>query len=379
MKIVYCIAAISNSGGMERMLCLKSNELVERGHEVYIITTDQRNQPPYFEFQNAIHYIDTGINYEENNGKSIVNKILKYPGKQLRHYRILNRILHEIKPDIVISMFCNEVSVLPYIKTDCPKILEIHFSRFKRLQYGRKGIWRMIDKFRNYTDKSTAKKYDKFVVLTNEDARLWGKMKNLQVIPNFCTDSKKGVKSDMNSHRIISVGRICHQKGFDRLALIWSKIHNNLPGWKISIFGGGDEADIHYLLNYADKLGIKNTFEIKRPVKNITEEYINSSILAMTSRYEGLPMVLLEAQSAGLPAVAFNCKCGPTDVIEDSSNGFLIEDGDIESFAEALLKLASDFDLRCRMQNNAIEKSKSFDKKTVMDKWEKIFAEVCNE
>lgn len=377
MRIVYCIAATCNSGGMERMLSLKANELAQRGNEVFIITTDQRGQEPYFRFHPSIRHIDTGINYEENNGSSLINKISNYPVKQWRHFRILRKILKEISPDVTVSMFCNEASLIPYIKTKGAKILEIHFSRYKRLQYGRKGLWRVIDNIRNYTDRFTAKKYDRFVVLTNEDSALWGNIKGLRVIPNFCADSEKNVLADMSAKRIIAVGRICHQKGFDRLAEIWAKISKELPDWKITIYGGGDKTDIQSLIKTVENLGIKDSFEIKSPVKNITDEYLKSSILVMTSRYEGLPMVLIEAQTAGLPTVSYNCKCGPTDVIENGKNGFLIEDGDADNFAKALLKLASDQDLRCGMQRHAIAKSKSYDKKSVMDKWEKLFTEIC--
>lgn len=181
----------------------------------------------------------------------------------------------------------------------------------------------------------------------------------------------------MTAKRIIAVGRICHQKGFDRLAEIWAKISKDLPDWKITIYGGGGESEIQLLIETAKSFGINDSFEIKPPVKNITEEYLKSSILVMTSRYEGLPMVLLEAQTVGLPAIAFNCKCGPTDVIDNGKNGILIKDGDADGFANALLKLASDYGLRCDMQRHAMAKSKSYDKKSIMDIWEKLFMEVC--
>ena len=93
-------------------------------------------------------------------------------------------LLKRLKADIVISMFCNDATFLPSIQDDSRKVLEIHFSRFKRLQYGRKGLLGLIDKFRTWQDERIVRKFDKFVVLSNEDRGYWGELPNIQVIPN---------------------------------------------------------------------------------------------------------------------------------------------------------------------------------------------------
>lgn len=377
MRIAYCIAATYNSGGMERMLSLKANELVERGHEVCVITTDQRNQKPFFNFNPSIRHFDLNINYEENNGKSIFNKILHYPGKQRRHRKALSALLSRLKPDVTVSMFCNEASILHNIKSGGAKILEIHFSRFKRLQYGRKGIWGIIDRLRNNNDKRIAAKYNRFAVLTEEDAALWGKLPNMTVIPNFCKTLENPALADMSAKRVIAVGRISYQKGFDRLLQAWALVIKKFPDWKLTVFGGGDKAEKDNLLKLADSFGIAGSFELLPPVKDIQKEYAKSSILAMTSRYEGLPMVLVEAQQQGLPIVSFDCKCGPKDVILPGRNGLLVKEGDVEGFAQALEKLMSDTDLRNRMQRESLENIKRFDKNLIMDKWESLFREVA--
>ena len=134
MKIVYCIAGTYNSGGMERVLANKANYLVRKGYEVVIVTTDQRGQKPFFSLDQCICCYDLGINYEENNGKSFVNKLIHYPFKQWKHKKRLSALLKELKADIEISMFCNDASLLPSIQDGSRKVLEIHFSRFKRLQ-----------------------------------------------------------------------------------------------------------------------------------------------------------------------------------------------------------------------------------------------------
>src|SRR5690606_38215023 len=124
------------------------------------------------------------------------------------------------------------------IKDGSKKILEIHFSRYKRIQYGRVGIWKIIDKVQSKRDLRTVKKFDKFIVLTKEDQGYWGDLKNIGVIPNANSFSSK-VVSDLNQKQVLAVGRLDYQKGFDDLIRIWSKVSIKFPDWKLNIYGNG--------------------------------------------------------------------------------------------------------------------------------------------
>ena len=110
---------------MERVLANKANYLVGHGYEVFIVTTDQRGRQPFFSLDERIWCYDLDINYEENNGKSLLNKILHYPFKQWKHRRRLSGLLGELNADRVISMFCNDVSFLWKLNDGSLKVLEI--------------------------------------------------------------------------------------------------------------------------------------------------------------------------------------------------------------------------------------------------------------
>lgn len=174
---------------MERVLANKANYLAGHGYEVVIITTDQRGNRPFFDLDGRIRCHDLGINYEKNNGKSFLNKLICYPFKQWKHRKRLSECLKRINADITVSMFCNDASLLWKMNDGSRKILEIHFSRYKRLQYGRKGIWKLVDWWRSRMDERTVKRYDRFVVLTAEDQSYWGDLPNMTVIPNALTYS----------------------------------------------------------------------------------------------------------------------------------------------------------------------------------------------
>lgn len=374
MKIIYNIAATYNSGGMERVLANKANWLVRNGHEVGILTTDQLARPSFFEFDPRICFYDLGINYEDNNGGSFLNKLIRYPFKQWRHYRALKGLLPDLKADVVVSMFCNDASILPRIKDGSKKVLEIHFSRFKRQQYGRKGLWRLADEFRSRNDIKVVSRFDRFVVLTNEDKGYWGGLENIQVIPN-ARSFKFDSPAELRNKSVIAVGRYCYQKSLDKLIEAWSIVCKEVDDWKLHLVGDGEDRE--QLIKQVEELGLTEKVVLGRAETDMKSVYSNASILALSSRYEGLPMVLLEAQAAGMPVVSFACKCGPKDVLTDGVDGVLVREGDIEGLAMGLLRLIKDSQLRKQMGAAAYKNSERFSEERVMRQWVELFNDVC--
>lgn len=370
MKIIYCIAGTCHSGGMERVLANKANYLTGHGYEVVIVTTDQQGLPPFFPLAEQIRCIDLGINYEENNGKSFANKLLHYPLKQYRHQKRLAAILEQEKPDVTISMFCNDAGFITRINDGSKKVLEIHFSKFKRLQYNRKGLWRLADLWRSRQDEKTVRRFDKFVVLTEEDKGYWGNLPNITVIPNANTFATSQAAA-LENKKVIAIGRYTYQKGFERLIEAWNILSPGFPGWKLDIIGNGEERDKLQDLIHAYHLDGQVT--LVSPTKSIDKVYLDASVLVMSSRYEGLPMVLLEAQAFGLPIVSFACKCGPKDIVANGETGFLVEENDIEGLARQLVKVMKDKNLRKQMGRKAKEASLRYAEDAVMAKWTALF------
>lgn len=370
MKIVYCIAGTYNSGGMERVLANKANWLAQNGYEVSVLTTDQKERPSFFMMDSRIKLYDLGVNYEDNNGKSFFNKLIHYPFKQWMHRKALKKVLIELKADVVVSMFCNDASILPKIKDGSKKILEIHFSRFKRLQYGRTGIWKIADELRSKNDLRVVSKFDKFIVLTEEDKGYWGDLDNIQVIPNarsFVAEEP----AKLDEKKVIAVGRYCHQKDLGKLIDAWKIVCDTVNDWKLHLVGDGEDREM--LQQKIDRLGLASCVVLGRAETDMKTVYKNASMLAMSSRYEGLPMVLLEAQAFGLPIVSFECKCGPKDVVSDGNDGFLIKEGDVAALAQGILRLIQDPDLRKSMGARAFVNSSRFDVTSVMTEWVNLF------
>lgn len=377
MKLVYLIAGTYNSGGMERVLSNKANYLIRHGHEVSIVTTDQRGQKPFFPLDKRITCHDLGINYEENNGKSFFNKLLHYPFKQWKHKKRLEHLLMELHADIVISMFCNDIFILPQIHDGSKKVLEVHFSRFKRLQYGRHGLWKLADAWRNSQDRHMASRFDRFVVLTEEDRGYWGDIPDIQVIPNARTYTFEQ-PAKLTRKIVMAVGRYDYQKGFERLIDAWAIVCRKVNDWKLEIIGDGDlRQEMEMQIRRNDLIG-KVILKKLSPAE-MHDAYLNASIFALSSRYEGLPMVLLEAQAAGLPIVSFSCKCGPLDVVEEGVSGYLVGEGDVSALAHRMLHLIEHNDVRKRMGASAYQASGRYAEDAVMSQWMHLFRELTDE
>ena len=184
MRIVYNIAGMYRPSGMEKIITDKANWLAAHGYEVTIITTEQKGRPDAFELDSRVARRDLAVGYEDNNGASLLDKLVHYPLKQYRHRKRLTRVLMEIRPDVTVSTFCNEQSFLTGIKDGSHKVLELHFSRLKRLQYGRKGLWGLVDRIRSANEVRQVRRFDRFVTLTREDLAQWGDIPAMCSIPN---------------------------------------------------------------------------------------------------------------------------------------------------------------------------------------------------
>ena len=126
------------------------------------------------------------------------------------------------------------------------------------------------------------------------------------------------------------------------------------------------------------KYHLENSITINQPIKDISKAYYDSSIFLFTSRYEGFGLALIEALSCGLPAVSFDCKCGPKDIIEDGKNGFLVKTGDIQNFSDRIITLIEDYELRKDMGKLAKESSHKYSREAIIQMWISLFNSLVN-
>lgn len=366
MKIVYIINNTWYPGGQTRVLANKVNYWAEQGHEVYILTADQIGYPPFYPIDPRVTQKDLAIGYMGADSLSLGQKVKRLIKFILRHRRLLDKELKAIRPDIVVTMYSKEIYFLPFIKDGSKKLVEAHGGKYT-WEYSRPGL---RGKLHNWIDSCFLKQFDRFVVLTEEDLPNWPIKRKLS-IPNANTFEPQET-AKLDAKVVIAVGRYGEQKNFENLLEAWKIVHAKHPDWQLKICGQG----LHHLDPTIQSLGLQDSV-IYFETKEMEKEYMSSSICALSSRHEGMPMFLLEAQACGLPIVAYACECGPRDIIVDGKTGLLIEEKqDHHRLAEGIIKLIEDEALRKEMGKQARLRSHLFTPDVVMHRWEELFQEL---
>lgn len=375
MKILYCIASFSAKGGTEKVLSSKASYLADHGHEVTILMSDQHQKSLAYPLSDKIKLIDLRIT-EKLKGKI---KFIGFFQNILALRKIYEDEIRKINPDVIIVLERGyEDFIIPYVLKDISKIREYHFSRkasefleskLARAQRYKKKILRKV--YEHHYGK-----YDKLVLLTKKDQQSWKGFHNTVVIPNVVEFSENLPKEKLADRpkNIITVGSMADdRKGFSTLINIWSQIEKEFPEWSLNIYGDGV-----YRKNYEkmiQNLNLKNIV-LQGSTSQITEKYNESQLFVMTSNGEGLPMVIIEALSQGLPVIAYDCYCGPSDILGQNNGGVLIDFGNQNQFAEQLKTLMNDESLREKKSTEAYEVAKSYALKEIMPKWINLFNEV---
>jgi len=377
MKIVYSISGIGYSGGIERVLSSKANYLAEfLNYEVHIIIGGKKPDSLFFTFSNKIKFHYLNIDFK----KRQIWQYL-YQTKQDKMYcKELGKQLIDIQPDITISMFGREAGFLYKIKDGSVKVLEFHFTK-NYLQHLGKALHN--DKFRRLRkywllflknrEENIAKKYDHIVLLTQKDKELWGNNPKFKVIPNplsFNTEKTAALENKI----IVSMGRLVYPKGFQYLIRAFALLKEKYPEWKVKIYGCGQDKEL--LQKEINTLSLHDSIFLKEPTQDVESVLLESSLFVLPSLYDGFGLVLTEAMACGVPCVAFDCECGPSDIIQDEVDGFLVETGNILSLAEKMELLMQNKDLRIEMGAKAKENVRKFDVPVIMNLWKNYFEQI---
>lgn len=351
-KICFLIGNLNNSGGTERVTSIISNELFKLGNEVVVLGLEGCDKP-FFELNSGIK-VFTLFNKKVSMKTHFILLIIK-----LRRFILDNNIEQLVVVDSISCIF----SVPALFGLNVKHICWEHFNYNVNL-----GVV-----FRDIGRKLAARYCDYVITLTNKDKDLWlGNLKNIKaqivVIPNPTPYENIVAKPNLNNKIVLAIGRLTHQKGFDLLIEAWSLVCKKNKDWTLKIVGSGE--DESSLKAQSKKLGISDRILFIPAEKEISRHYRSASFYCMSSRFEGFGMVLLEAQSFGLPIISYDCECGPCDIVDNNLNGFLINPLSIQDLYEGLLKMIQmtrkDYEI---MSNHALKKSKEFYLKNLINKW----------
>lgn len=380
LKIVYLTPALYMAGGVERVLTLKANYFAEHfGYDISIILTEGKDKPLFYPLSEKVRIINLNIGFEELWMCSFLKKIVVYLKKQRQYRKMVEQELMRLRPDITISLLRREINFLTSIKDGSRKIGELHVNRANYRNYNTEKVGlvkRLFARWWSYSLLQKLRKLDQLVVLTEKDRVAWTELDNVVAIPDPLPFVPSSV-SQLDKKRVVAIARYSHEKGIDLLLKAWAIAEKKVEDWQLEIFGDGDKTSFEQLI---DTLGIDRTrCWLNGRTDDVEQEYLNSSLFVLSSRFEGFGMVIVEAMACGLPVVAFDCPWGPRSIISDGEDGLLVENGNVEALADALSRLIGDEVLRQSMAEKAIVNVKRFEIETIANQWLHVFNNVMNE
>ena len=325
-------------------------------HNVYIISIDSCSGSGAYELKNGVFIIHLNIGLVK---ASKIKKISCYK-------KLLAELKNNIKKydlDYIIGTYSSINILLPMFRKQTKTIGCEHFN------------FNSANKFHKLLRFMFYRKLDAVVVLTKQDAVHYSFIneKHLFVIPNSLS-FERNYKDIYSQKRVISIGRLSKQKGFDILIDVVEQISKRISDWKFTIVGDGELREILKKKIYEKKL--EDLIDIIPPTNSVLDIYNSASIYLMTSRWEGLPMVLLEAQACGLPIVSFDCPEGPASVIHNEKDGFLIDFMDVTNMVNKLEILMNNYELRKNFGVSAFEASSYYSPENVYLLWENLLKNI---
>lgn len=347
-KLIFVIDDITGTGGVERVTTFLANSLACE-NSVSIVSLGRSQKDIFYSLDAKVKLI-----FIADNG---------FFSKNLQ----LANILASINADYIISMSMGRLSFRL-------AMLKIIYRFRSKLILSEHNSFRSSGFFIQKLKLLSYKIADHLILLTNFDKQIISNEINTEVtvIPNFSAYESEIINNELDRQKVIlSVGRLSSQKGFDRAIHILSMLPRN--NWKLLIIGKGSTEEEQTLNILINKAGLSDVVEIRKPTANLSEVYKIASIYMMTSRFEGLPLVLIESKSFGIPSIAFDCETGPSEIIKDNVDGFLVPNNDYHEFSQKLHLLMNDDVLRKKFSYAAIDNSKAFSQKNYLSLWRRVF------
>lgn len=384
MKITFLTLDIFGMGGTIRTVLNVANYLVNNGYEVEIVSVLRYRKEPFF-------YIDPKIRIvvlhskliKRSDKKGLKGKVINFLDKAKsrlihlddeghHHFSLLTDIkmykyLKDIKEGVLISTRPSfNIFTAKYVSKNVVTIGQEHLNLSiypKRLQKSIKKYYPRLNYLATLTDDDTL---DYKKLFSNKKIEV---VKLTNSIPPF--ESKV---STLEDKIILAAGRLVPQKGFDLLIEAFAKIVDKAPDWKVKIFGAGKDKEM--LQDMIAERHLYNNVLLMGPTQEIEKELTRSSIYALSSRFEGFGMVIVEAMQCGVPVVSFDCPKGPGEIIAHNEDGILVEDGNIDAFADALLELIEDKNKRIKFGEKAVENVKRYTIDEIGKQWDSVLKKI---
>lgn len=379
MKIRYMLLHAYGMGGTIRTVVNQANAMAEAGHDVEIVSVVRRRDEPQFAIDPRVRI---SVLADQREG-------IERPTFGARLARRLRRGRVVPSGEFAVTYFTPAVerACIGYMSElrDGVLVTTRPALNLMSARFAKRGVVRVAQEHMNLsTHRPDVRRavlrhygaFDAIAVLTNTDRDEYRQALpgvRIERIPN-AVHSVDQPHSDQTGKIIVAAGRLYAQKGFDLLLPAFAEVVKHYPDWQLRIFGTGPKKD--RLRRQIERLRLYNNAFLMGRTDRLDEELTKASLFVLSSRFEGLPMVMIEAMTHALPVVSFDCPTGPADVITDGRDGLLIPPGDVEALGAALVRLVGDRETRIRMGAEAAKTVQEYAPEAVMPRWEALFSEL---
>lgn len=386
MKIRYLLHNAYGTGGTIRTVVNQANALCAE-HDVEIASVYRSADAPVFAIDPRVRLVSLtdlrgdGTRRTDPPGKKtrVANKARRFRNRLPHRHDFRYRRWDPLVDAALIRYFWAAKDGVLVTTRPALNLLSAWFAPRRLIRVGQDHM--NMDHYKAPLRAAIVRAYprlDAVTVLTDHDLETYrnalrGADVRLERIPNGIPPTRLPPAA-LEAKVLIAAGRLSSQKGFDLLIEAFGMVAARHPDWQLRIFGVGNLRA--KLAAQIEDLGLAGKVQLKGATRQLDEQLAAASIYVLSSRFEGLPMVLLEATTAGLPAVAFDCPTGPAEIIEHGRNGLLVPPEDVAGLAAAMCKLIENPDERRAMGAAARESSSRYSMPVVRDIWEKFFAEL---
>ncbi|EEY3544382.1 glycosyltransferase family 4 protein, partial [Escherichia coli] len=347
-KIAFVIADITFVGGIERVNTILANKFISEGYSVEIISLYKTNLKINYELDNhiKISFVNDGSYLGEPGS---FGRLKKHIGSQFKLFKAIKKSNADF---YIINTF--PMAFLSFFSLFSKKkyvvIEHVHYDYYSAIV---RALRNLLYRF-----------FYKVICINKNDLYKFSKhLDNVVKISNPLSFSCSKV-ADLSAKKIMAVGRLEHQKGFDLLIDIFAKVNKSNPGWELHIYGVGTCEK--FLTDKINKHGLNNV-KLMGSVDHIQQYYPKYSIFAFSSRFEGFGMVLLEAMECGLPCISFDCPTGPSEILGDGEYGILVENGNLIKFSAELANLMSDEEKKIKFSILSKSRAQEFNIDKIFD------------
>ncbi|MBE7046064.1 MAG: glycosyltransferase family 4 protein [Ruminococcaceae bacterium] len=357
MKILFMSGNLTD-GGAQRVISVATSYLADKGHDVTLLLYT-RNEKEY-PLSEKVKVLSLASSPEEYKKISEINRIL-----------LTRKLIKNTSPDVAIGFLEGGYGL--FVSSFGMRFKKVSSIRSNpRLLWTVKGLRATIDKLWFHSS-------DAIIVQTESQVPLMKKRlrKKCTVIANPVSDEAlkraKGESEYENCKKIIMAGRLATQKDYPVMINAMKKVVSKYPDVTLSIFGKGPlEGSLQAMI---EESGLSDNILLKGWTNNTLDEYAKSDMYVMSSYYEGMPNALVEAMAMGLPCVSTDCETGPSDIITDGDDGFLVPVKGVDALAERILQIIEmspeERKTMGEKAHNAI-KDKFLSSK-ILNQWEELF------